>query len=94
MRSVETLSAFRKSVGINSLTRTKVLTVLVEIEACINSNPLAFVGGYMRAKEPLTPAHILLGRSGGFYSEASEETSPDPHERLSMRWKPCQSALQ
>ena len=61
MRSVETLSAFRKSVGINSLTRTKVLTVLVEIEACINSNPLAFVGGYMRAKEPLTLHIFYLG---------------------------------
>ena len=91
VRSVKT--ALRKSVGVNSLTHTELLTVLVEIEACINSRPLTFVGDDMEAREPLTPAHFLLGRSGGFYSWASEETSPDP-ESLGLRWQLCQSVLQ
>ena len=91
VRSVKT--ALRKSVGVNSLTHTELVTVLVEIEACINSRPLTFVGDDIEAREPLTPAHFLLGRSGGFYSRASEETSPDP-ESLGLRWQLCQSVLQ
>ena len=90
VRSVKT--ALRKSVGVNSLTHTELVTLLVEIEACINCRPLTFVGDDIEAREPLTPAHFLLGRSGGFYSRASEETSPDP-ESLGLRWQLCQSVL-
>ena len=39
-----------KSVGVSSLTHTELVTVLVEIEACINSRPLTFVGDDIEAR--------------------------------------------
>jgi hypothetical protein len=75
VRSVK--SALRKSVGSRSLTYAELLTILLEIEACVNSRPLTFVGDEVDAKAPLTPAHFLLGRSSGVFTKAPEETSSD-----------------
>ena len=63
VRSVKT--ALWKSVGVNSLTHTELLTVLVEIEACINSRPLTFVWDDIETREPLRPAHFLLWSQWG-----------------------------
>ena len=45
------------------LTHTDMYTVLTEVEAIINARPLTFVGDDIRDKQPITPAHLALGRS-------------------------------
>ena len=59
------------------ISRVELETVLHEVEACVNSRPLTFVGDAVDAREPLTPAHLLLGHGGGFYGAAAE-TKLDP----------------
>ena len=55
-------SALKRSVGLLTLSRTELETVLHEIEACLNSRPLTFVGDDPAYSAPLTPAHFLIGR--------------------------------
>ena len=55
-------SAIKRSVGLLTLSRTELETVLHEIEACLNSRPLTFVGDDPAYFAPLTPAHFLIGR--------------------------------
>ena len=56
-------TALRRSIGKQSLSRTEMETVLHEVEACINSRPLTFVGDDLDSGRPLTPSHFLLGRT-------------------------------
>ena len=55
-------SALKKSVGKRSLTRVELETTLHEVEACINSRPLTFVGDELDSGAPFTPSLFLLGR--------------------------------
>ena len=43
-------------------------TTLHEVEACVNSRPLTFVGDELDYRAPLTPSLFLLGRSFGHKS--------------------------
>lgn len=61
VRSVK--SALRKSVGSKRLSVSELETTLCEVEACINSRPLTFVGDELDASTPLTPSHFLTGNS-------------------------------
>ncbi|KAG1697911.1 hypothetical protein GQR58_005883 [Nymphon striatum] len=56
-------SSLKKSIGRKLLNRTELETVLQEIEACLNSRPLTFVGDEIDSGEPLTPFHFLIGKS-------------------------------
>ena len=56
-------TALRRSIGKQSLSRTELETALHEVEACINSRPLTFVGDDLDSGRPLTPSHFLLGRT-------------------------------
>ena len=58
-------SALRKSLGRRSLTRSELETSLHEVEACLNSRPLTFVGDEPDDVAPLTPSHFLIGRPAG-----------------------------
>lgn len=58
-------SALKRSVGNRSLTRVELETSLLEIEACVNSRPLTFVGDEIDSGMVLTPSHFLVGRSLG-----------------------------
>ena len=64
VRSVK--SALRKTVGVRCLSRSELETTLQEIEACVNSRPLTFVGEEPDVSNPLTPSHFLIGRTAGF----------------------------
>ena len=59
-------SALKRSMGKRSLTRVELETTLHEVEACVNSRPLTFVGDELDSGSPLTPFHFLLGRPRGF----------------------------
>ena len=58
VRSVK--SALRKSIGSHLLTRCQLETYLHEVECCLNSRPLTFVGDSVDSGYPLCPAHFLL----------------------------------
>ena len=55
-------SALKKTIGTGSLKQVELETVLVEVEACVNSRPLTFVGDEVDCVEPLCPNHFLIGR--------------------------------
>lgn len=73
VRSVKT--ALRKSLGQRSLSRIELETVLSEIEACVNSRPLTFVGDTLDSPNPLTPNHFLTGHSVGFRARELDDPS-------------------
>jgi len=56
-----TKSCLRKVLGKRALTCSELSTLLVEIEATINSRPLTFVGDH-NYPQPLSPSHFLLNR--------------------------------
>ena len=58
IRSVK--SSLQKSLGKSLVTRSQLENVLHEIEACINSRPLIYIG---ETDNPLTPSHFSLDRS-------------------------------
>jgi hypothetical protein len=66
-------SPLKKSVGRRCLSRVELETVMVEIEACINSRPLTFVGDTVETVNPLTPSHFLIGRCPGFQSDVTAD---------------------
>ena len=61
VRSVK--QPLRKILGKAFLSYTELNTVLTDIEAVINSRPLTLVGDDVRDPEPITPAHLAIGRS-------------------------------
>ncbi|XP_043234481.1 uncharacterized protein LOC122387894 [Amphibalanus amphitrite] len=63
----------RKSCGSRCLSRTELETVLLEVEACINSRPLTPVTDSLEGDSPLTPSHFLTGRGTGFQSRVLED---------------------
>ena len=58
-RSVK--SSLKKSISTRCLTKSELITLLCEIETCINSRPLTFVGDTLDSWEALTPNHFLTG---------------------------------
>jgi hypothetical protein len=66
-------SALKKSVGKRRLTRVELETSLHEVEACINSRPLTFVGDEISDRSPLTPAQFLIGKGNMYQSDRTED---------------------
>ena len=80
-------SHFKKVVGDKKLTFEEITMVLAQIEACLNSRPLAPFPDSEDAIEALTPGHFLTG--------APLEALPDPLSSyqplpLLRRWQLCQ----
>ena len=55
--------ALRKSLGVRFVNKTELETILIEIEACINSRPLTFVSDEPDFDHYLTPSHFICGRN-------------------------------
>ena len=53
----------KKTLGVRSLTKSEMETTLIEVETCVNSRPMTFVGEDVESGHPLTPCHFLFGRS-------------------------------
>ena len=72
--------------GKKSLTRVELLeTTLHEVETCVNSRHLTFVGDGLDPGSHLTPCHFLLGRPCGFKPTiGSENPVIGPCDRVRM----------
>ena len=59
------------------LSYIELYTVLTDIEAIVNSRPLAYIGDDINDAEPLTPAHSAIGRSLRCLPEAHKSQSEE-----------------
>ena len=58
-------SSLRKTLGKSVLSKVELETLLLEVEACVNSRPLTFVSDDVDGSQPLTPSHFLSGKAAG-----------------------------
>ena len=58
-----TKKAVRKTLGRASVMLMELQKLVVEIEATLNNRPITYVSSDIGDKEPLTPSHLLYGRS-------------------------------
>ena len=80
-------SHLRKVLGEAKLNFEELSTVLVQVEACLNSRPLTPLPEASDALEVLTPGHFLIGRPLTSLPENSELQVLKPLRR----WQLCQS---
>jgi hypothetical protein len=74
----------KKILGETKLTYSEMYTVLVQIEACLNSRPMTPISNDPNDLEPITPGHFLVGES--LTSIPEYDVSDVPMNRLS-RWQ-------
>ena len=55
----------RKTLNGAILSKCETETLLIEIEACVNSRPLTYLSNNPLDPQALTPSHFLLGKSAG-----------------------------
>ena len=84
-------SYLSRVVGEVKLTFEELLSVLTQIEACLNSRPLtALPYGEDSGIEVLTPGHFLIGRLLEALPDPAESYQPLP---LLKRWHLCQALV-
>lgn len=83
IRSVK--GALKKSLGTSCLSRAELETTLHEVEACINSRPLTFVGDEPDCRNPLSPSHFLIGKRVGFQPKVLEDQGTVNRQNLLLR---------
>ncbi|XP_044248467.1 uncharacterized protein [Drosophila takahashii] len=79
----------RRVVGAAALTFEELSTVLAQIEAILNSRPLAQVSDH--TVDPLTPAHFLIGQP---YTAVPEPSLLDTQMNRLDRWNQLQAMVQ
>ena len=81
----------KKCLGSAKLTYEELETALIEIEGVINCRPLTYL--YEEVDEPLTPAHLVLGRRLNYNSIEQPATTESTSEQLNARFKYLQSLI-
>ena len=89
-RCVRTVkSSLKKTLGLKSVCKVDLETILCEIEYCVNSRPLTYIGEDTDACKIITPSHFLIGRSCTFKPSSDIDPSDvipsDLDERLFIR---------
>lgn len=69
----------RKIIGEHILTVEELSTVLVEIEACLNSRPISPRTNHIDDLQALTPAHFLIGESSFIIPDEPQTSEPRDH---------------
>ena len=80
----------RKIVGDVKLNFEELMTVLTQIEACLNSWPLATLPDPSDGLEVLTPGHFLIGSPLETLPDCSHSYQP---LKLLQRWRLCQALV-
>ncbi|XP_067205358.1 uncharacterized protein [Linepithema humile] len=75
---------FRRIVGSHTLTFEEFATVLCNIEACLNSRPVAPLTDTVDDYEPLTPGHFLIGSA---LTTPPEQSVLEINENRLSRWQ-------
>ena len=83
-------TALRRTLGLASIDRNLFEVILLEIEACVNSRPLTFVGDDIEDSFPITPSQILLGRSMYLTPTEDTETRSDQYAAIKMALRCCE----
>ena len=55
-----TKRSLRKALGNAKVTRTELVTLITEIEACLNSRPLTYTESDIDSGEPLSPGKFFI----------------------------------
>lgn len=82
---------FKKTIGLRVLQHDEFVTVLVQIEACLNSRPLTPLSSDPNDLEVLTPGHFLVQRP--LAAVAEPDLAEVPENRLSA-WQRTQDFVQ
>lgn len=92
VRSVKT--CLRKALGRASLKYEEIETLLIEVEAVVNSRPLTFTHTGSEEPSPLTPSHFLLGQRLTALPSAGNAPVPQiDADKIRKRWKYRQRLL-
>ena len=84
----------KKAIGKNCLTYDELLTLVIEVEAVLNSRPLTYVSSE-DVEEPLTPSHLLVGYRIMTLPDPSVPDDPDyTPEGLTRRMSHLSKTLQ
>ena len=81
---------FRRIVGDTKLTFEELTTILAQIEACLNSCPLAPLPDSDDVLQALTPGHFLTGAPLEALPDSTSSYQPLP---LLRRWHLCQALV-
>jgi hypothetical protein len=76
----------KRTLGRASLRFEELRTLLVEVEAVVNSRPLTYQYDNPEEGSELTPAHFLLGRPQGGLLDVQLVPSEPKHQELVRRW--------
>ncbi|KAG1672253.1 Seipin [Nymphon striatum] len=89
------LCALRNSYWITRFSKVELITLLCEIEACINSRPLTFVGDDIEDISPLTPSSFICNNSTHTNIEFSEYNTDLnlTHNNLINKYSLCEKQL-
>ena len=90
-----TKRSLRKALSTTKVTRTELLTLIVEIEAVLNSRPLVYLDNDINSGTALTPAHFLsINHKAGIPEiEISYMPNQDTRTKLLLMWKKGQSYI-
>ena len=88
----------RKAIYKRTLNWDDLVTVLYEIEQCVNNRPLTYVESEQKDLQPLTPNHLLRGTSVQVMPSVVTEDRHDPlyidHELLNVQYNKLSRAVQ
>lgn len=81
----------KRTIGDSTLTFEELNTLLLQIEACLNSRPLSPLSDHPNDLEPITPAHFLVGEP---LVTVPERDYKDVNMHSLTRWQTIQKMLQ
>ncbi|XP_057366181.1 uncharacterized protein LOC130687038 [Daphnia carinata] len=91
VRSVK--EPLRKVLGKMKVNYDQLHTILVEIEAIVNSRPLTYVSGDAQSFEVLSPQKLLTGRQPGPTTQSPDSTKMSCHELIELDKQKSEHAL-
>ena len=92
-RLVRTVTVLRKTLGKSVLSKVELETLLLEVEACVNSRSLTFVSDDVDGSQPLTPSHFLSGKAAGVRVPVVDDSAEVSASSLTEREEQRQNLL-